>query len=1376
MANEITKEIELLHKCLKGNSDAFGCIVAKYQSLICAITYSAAGNAALSEDMAQEAFVNAWKNLAQLKDLSKFRVWLCSITRNVVRNHLRDKKQDSAMRGLPMDSLENMPHNGLEPIDAAISKEQEAVVWQALQQIPEDYREPLVLFYREGQSVREVAGQLALSEDAVRTRLSRARLMLKNTVEMMIENTVTRSRPGKAFTTAVMAGIAGIAVGSSSAAAAGTALIGSGTGSAVAGTGIMAGLAAKILTTAAVVAIGVGAVVNYNYVTKPEQKPDISEAVITVQTQKEAAKQGAGNKTDDSSAVAVTKVNENEHREADISKEIAAVSVSGKNAEGASKPSNEGEAKTGISGVVIDQLTSKPIKGAEIIYGPYNSSSSVFSDTNGRFEALDIQPSPRQQLHVIAKSYTTRTIVLDIVANKVYQDFKIELGPGSKVSGMVSDPNGNPVEGATVKTFHFTNHPVITGKDGKFEIDGLDPAFGQCQLEAIDPNYPAANVTFSPPAAGQTAVVDIVLNHGITVYGRVTNVKGEPMPEVAVGNTTSRCMWNCISGKTDKEGNYKLQNVPVGELVLWAITAKYAPYVNQFSLDSSEHSKLVNIQLADPCPMYCRIIDSQETPVPGVSILIFNYKGVTNLADWNSIVTSDSEGKFVIPNAPCHDKLILEAFAPFITNVMPELEAGQEQEYVIKVDRVGRIYGKVFNDKTSEPVCKFNVKMESTSKGEKRYGYSATWSRQGNEFDSLQGFFDTGIENIPMGAQFAVTVTADGFDPLTIDPITVQQITEEPNRSGFRLKPATILAGRVVDSNSVPIAGATIRWFSETDRLYSGEHWNSKDMATTNSNGEFALSGVGSGKRGFYITAQTFAPCLIANTILPKDANQLEKIVLQQGGEIFGRVVDNGKAVPDVSVRCNIFEKQLINSNMGNLVVETTTDNQGYYELLNLPRGELSISFDSRRSGQATFATKRVKLDAGESLELNFGDEPGFTVSGTVRQGKTLLKDVQVGITLPDSTTKNSTTDVQGQFVIRGIPAGTYTLHAFYMQGSSMGRSMSDTQLNDRREINVQADIKEDIVFGDGWVSGKIQSQFLQYKELNIMARRFVDKPIKNVIYGVPKNWEYAGQAKVDSEGNFKCANLRAGRYYLKLSAFDAEAISDVFELGESQHLENMTLNTGSGKLSIHVVDAETGQDIPHAGFAIKNDLDSYFYSKRLVPEGKSHGMATDEQGKAEYTNLPKGRYVVCGQAPGYLTTAKSDWLDVSDSVITPVTIALKPASIVWFELSEQIKQQITGETVYLRCRVTNLDTQESVPMVTLYGEDDEHTVWLLPKGYAIQDKSEIDLPEGRYEIKYRLYQDRKGSLSYRVSPPLLEGTANVELNKGETKLITVTP
>ena len=73
MKAQSTKDIELLQACLKGSNEAFEAVVRKYQSLICAITYSAVGNLQESEELAQETFISAWKNLAQLKDVTKFR-------------------------------------------------------------------------------------------------------------------------------------------------------------------------------------------------------------------------------------------------------------------------------------------------------------------------------------------------------------------------------------------------------------------------------------------------------------------------------------------------------------------------------------------------------------------------------------------------------------------------------------------------------------------------------------------------------------------------------------------------------------------------------------------------------------------------------------------------------------------------------------------------------------------------------------------------------------------------------------------------------------------------------------------------------------------------------------------------------------------------------------------------------------------------------------------------------------------------------------------------------------------------------------------------------------------------------------------------------
>ena len=165
MSAEMHSEFELLRASLRGDTGAFEAIVKKYQSFICAITFSATGNVDKSEELAQETFVSAWKDLAKLKDLNKFRSWLGSIARNIVRNSFRSQGRDLIGKAAGMDEVAGLGIRDSEPEEEAISKERQAVVRQALGQIPERYREPLVLYYRQGQSIRQVAEQLELSEE-----------------------------------------------------------------------------------------------------------------------------------------------------------------------------------------------------------------------------------------------------------------------------------------------------------------------------------------------------------------------------------------------------------------------------------------------------------------------------------------------------------------------------------------------------------------------------------------------------------------------------------------------------------------------------------------------------------------------------------------------------------------------------------------------------------------------------------------------------------------------------------------------------------------------------------------------------------------------------------------------------------------------------------------------------------------------------------------------------------------------------------------------------------------------------------------------------------------------------------------------------------
>jgi len=215
-------DTDLVAASLAGNREAFGEIVSRYQSLICSVAYSATGSLTQSEDLAQETFVAAWKHLGTLNEPAKLRSWLCGIARNLVHNTLSRQGREPSHAAESLDALHESASPEPPPVAQAISKEEEAILWRSLEQIPETYREPLILFYREHQSVERVAQELELSEDAVKQRLSRGRKLLHEQVAAFVEGTLQRTSPGKAFTLAVLAALPVTMATSASAATLGT--------------------------------------------------------------------------------------------------------------------------------------------------------------------------------------------------------------------------------------------------------------------------------------------------------------------------------------------------------------------------------------------------------------------------------------------------------------------------------------------------------------------------------------------------------------------------------------------------------------------------------------------------------------------------------------------------------------------------------------------------------------------------------------------------------------------------------------------------------------------------------------------------------------------------------------------------------------------------------------------------------------------------------------------------------------------------------------------------------------------------------------------------------------------------------------------------
>lgn len=225
-------DAELWRRVVANELSAFEKVVEKYQGAVVAVAFSQCGDFAASQDIAQETFLAAWSSREQLREPEKLLGWLCSIARRLAAGTCRSRAQRHALAMNeatdPFDPVE-------QPIDTIISREEEELVWNAIAELPESYREPLVLFYQEARSVQQIAQSLDISNDTAKQRLSRGREMLRSSLAETVEGILVRARPGKALTLRIMTAVAGF----------------SAAGSAMSSKAIASGVASSIASTVA---------------------------------------------------------------------------------------------------------------------------------------------------------------------------------------------------------------------------------------------------------------------------------------------------------------------------------------------------------------------------------------------------------------------------------------------------------------------------------------------------------------------------------------------------------------------------------------------------------------------------------------------------------------------------------------------------------------------------------------------------------------------------------------------------------------------------------------------------------------------------------------------------------------------------------------------------------------------------------------------------------------------------------------------------------------------------------------------------------------------------------------------------------------------
>jgi RNA polymerase sigma-70 factor (ECF subfamily) len=176
---------ELIQKARTGDERAFTELIQRYEDMVYSFSYKVCRDKEKAEETLQDTFINVYKNLSSFKGKSKFSTWLYSIvTNNCLMKHRKRKLDDLWVSLDQPPMLEGDGHQitawDATPAEMLMDKELREKMDTAILMLPSDYRIVFVLRDIEGRSTEEVAKILKLSVPAVKSRLRRARVFLRN--------------------------------------------------------------------------------------------------------------------------------------------------------------------------------------------------------------------------------------------------------------------------------------------------------------------------------------------------------------------------------------------------------------------------------------------------------------------------------------------------------------------------------------------------------------------------------------------------------------------------------------------------------------------------------------------------------------------------------------------------------------------------------------------------------------------------------------------------------------------------------------------------------------------------------------------------------------------------------------------------------------------------------------------------------------------------------------------------------------------------------------------------------------------------------------------------------------------------------------------
>lgn len=190
MKPEVLNDAELVEKAQSGDTAAVEELVSRYEDKVYSLAYRMVGNREDAEDVLQDTFLNVVRSIGSFRGKSSFSTWLYRITANAALTRLRKTSRKEKSEGEFLDEVyavkqaaqagERLSDWSENPAKQLLTEEAKVIMEAAIDELPEKYRTVFVLRDVEGLPANEVADILDLSIPAVKSRLHRARMFLRN--------------------------------------------------------------------------------------------------------------------------------------------------------------------------------------------------------------------------------------------------------------------------------------------------------------------------------------------------------------------------------------------------------------------------------------------------------------------------------------------------------------------------------------------------------------------------------------------------------------------------------------------------------------------------------------------------------------------------------------------------------------------------------------------------------------------------------------------------------------------------------------------------------------------------------------------------------------------------------------------------------------------------------------------------------------------------------------------------------------------------------------------------------------------------------------------------------------------------------------------